>query len=40
MYSGIPFLTHLLHGIDLGTVEVTKGDDKNFDLPPLEEDPP
>ncbi|KAJ5253837.1 hypothetical protein N7524_011017 [Penicillium chrysogenum] len=29
----------LLHGIDLGTVEVSKGDGKNIHLPPLEEDP-
>ncbi|KAJ5642210.1 hypothetical protein N7490_006210 [Penicillium lividum] len=29
----------LLHGIDLGTIEVSKGDGKNVHLPPLEEDP-
>lgn len=35
--TGIPIQVRLLHGIDLETIEVTKGDGKNFRLPPLED---
>lgn len=35
--TGIPIQVRLLHGIDLETIEVTKGDGKNLRLPPLED---